>query len=36
MTIPILDGHNDLLLRLMTGPAGREAIWSGQAGGGQY
>ena len=34
MTIPILDGHNDLLLRLMTDPAGREAIWSGQAGGG--
>ncbi len=34
MSIPVFDGHNDFLLRLMTDPAGRAAIWNGQAGGG--
>ena len=33
-TIPVFDGHNDLLLRLYEHPDQREAIWSGQTGGG--
>jgi len=32
--IPVFDGHNDLLLRLLTSPGERDAIWSGAAGGG--
>ena len=32
--IPILDGHNDLLLRLYLNRGRRDAIWSGEAGGG--
>ncbi len=25
--LPVFDGHNDILLRLLNNPAGREAIW---------
>ena len=32
--IPVLDGHNDLLLRLHRHPERRAAIWSGEEGGG--
>ncbi|MGQ0565352.1 MAG: dipeptidase [Gemmobacter sp.] len=34
MTIPVFDGHNDLLLRLWTAPDRRRAIWLGEVGGG--
>jgi len=34
MTLPIFDGHNDFLLRLIAPGADRQAIWSGQTGGG--
>lgn len=27
MTLPVLDGHNDILLRLLRAPERREAIW---------
>ena len=30
--IPVFDGHNDLLLRLWSTPAARDAIWSGADG----
>ncbi|WP_406870521.1 dipeptidase [Thioclava sp. 'Guangxiensis'] len=33
--IPVFDGHNDFLLRLLKDPARREAIWSGADGRGQ-
>lgn len=32
--IPVFDGHNDFLLRLHEAPDRRDAIWSGQEGGG--
>jgi len=34
MPLPIFDGHNDFLLRLIAPGADRQAIWSGQTGGG--
>jgi membrane dipeptidase len=32
--IPVFDGHNDFLLRLLRDPARREAVWHGSQGGG--
>lgn len=32
--IPVFDGHNDLLLRMLEAPKARDDIWSGRAGGG--
>lgn len=33
--IPVFDGHNDLLLRLLQNPGARQAIWANGNGGGQ-
>jgi len=32
--IPVFDGHNDMLLRILRAPKSRAAIWSGAEGGG--